>query len=136
MMSQHFRQEVNHLCRGDTLIVQPKNQLPAAGYRRQSRNTAAFTSDSLLWRPATRCPRLAQESRQRDVRLVLKIKNRPVAPHGAADLWQFLASPGRSFLLRQLEILPFRLLVTHPCFMQPRMIVCLETVTPKLAWIT
>lgn len=56
VMPQHLLQKLNHLGRGDPLIVQPEDQLPAAGDGRQSRDAPRL--------PVTRCfgvwPRGAQ----------------------------------------------------------------------------
>src|SRR5580658_5573931 len=119
VMIQHVSQEVNHLVRSNPLLIQGKQEVSSSADRRKGGDSSPFSSDLALGRLSARRPRLAQECRQRNVCLVLKIENRPVFPHCFAYFGQRVFQPLLACLLVCLEVLAFRFLVRQSRFAKP-----------------
>src|SRR5580658_8070695 len=111
MKLQHLSQKMDDLCRSDPFVEQVEQEPSLAAQGRHSRYTPSFASDRHTRRLAAYAPGLTQERRQRDVRFVLKIQNRPEFPHRLANLRHDRPQPFPASLLVGFEILPFRLLV-------------------------
>src|SRR5271157_1537573 len=88
VMIQHVSQKVNHLVRSNPLLTQDKQEVSSSANRRKGGDSSPFSSDLTLGCLSAWCPRLAQECRQRNVCLVLKIENCPVFPDCFAYLGQ------------------------------------------------
>src|SRR3990172_5373762 len=99
VMIEHVSQEVNDLVRSNPLLMQDKQEMPSPADRRKSSNSSTFSGDLTLRGLSAWCPRLAQKCRQGNVRLVLKVKNRPVFPHRFAYLGQRALQPFLTCLL-------------------------------------
>ena len=73
MMLQHLPEEIDHFRRCDPFVVQAKQQVSTPTDGGHRRDSATFAGDFRFRGLAARRPRFAQESRQRHVRLVLKV---------------------------------------------------------------
>src|SRR3989337_115473 len=110
---------MNDFIRGNPFLVQSKQQMATSADCRNGGNSSALSADPRFGSLSPRRPRLAQERRQGNVRLVLKIQNRPVFPHGFADFWQFACQPFQACSVVRLEVLTFWFLVGEPRFPKP-----------------
>src|SRR5579864_3732457 len=119
MMLQHLTKEIDHLLGGNAFLVQPKYQLATTCNCRQRGHTPTLAGHRLLGRFATRCPCLAQQCGQRNVRFVLKVQNCRVFLHRRTYLWQVGLNPGLPLFGGQLKVFSFRLLVGQSGFVQP-----------------
>jgi hypothetical protein len=106
-MLEHLSQEMNHLVRRYPLLVQGRQQMPAFADCRERRDFSPLPRDLGLGGLAPRGPGFAQERRQRNVGLVLKVQDCSVFPHRVANRGQLVLDPFLSRRLVRLEILTF-----------------------------
>lgn len=111
MVLQHLLHEADHFLRRDTLFVQLKNQPTMTIDRRHGRYPTTLARDFLARSLPTRCPRLAQKGRQRDIRFVLKVQQSVKFPHGFADFRGFDPHPFFAGFLVHLEVLTLGFLI-------------------------
>ena len=118
-MTEHLSQEVNDFIRSDPLLVQSKQEVSLLADRRKSGDPSSFSGNLTLGGLSSWCPGLAQERRQRNIGLVLKIENCPVFPHGFTHFRQRTLQPFLTSLVVRLEILTLRFLVCQSRFSKP-----------------
>src|SRR5579872_788378 len=118
MMLQHLLEELDYLGGCDPLVERSKQQVTSTADGRHRGNAAALARHPNRRCLAARCPCLAEQCRQRDVRLVLKIQNRTVFLDRSANPGDFGLQPFLAGLLVNLKILSLRRLIRQARFAQ------------------
>jgi hypothetical protein len=118
VMIQHLGEELDDFSRGDAFLVESKQEVAPTADCRDSSNTATFPSDSDFRRPAPYSPCLAEEGREGNVGLVLKVQDGPEFPHRTANPGDLRSGPSEACALIKFVVLAFGLLVGESCFSQ------------------
>src|SRR5438552_8595296 len=108
---QHLSQELHDFLGSDAPGEQLKYKSSLAAQGGHRCYATPFTGDSRFRCLRPECPRLAQKRGQRNVRLVLKVQNRPEFPYRCANSRRFALEPLLSSVLADFEVSPLRLLV-------------------------
>ena len=87
VMTQHLRQEVNHLVRSDPLLVQGEEEVSLSADCRKGRHSSSFSRNLPFGGLSSWCPCFAQKRRQRDIGFVLKIEISPGISARFHGLW-------------------------------------------------
>ena len=119
MIGQHLTEEVDHLDRGDSLLVKAEEKVAGFANGRHGCDTSPFPRHPGLRRLAAGCPGLAEESGERDVRFILKIQDSTVfsdCPTDSRDLRPNPLLPGLliDFIVRALWLLVRQICIAKP----------------------
>ena len=109
-----FDVKFNDLGRSNSFLVKSKDQGATITDRRHCRNAATQSRHCCFGRVSTRRPSLFQKRRQRNIRLVLKIQNRPVFKYTTLDFRYLIASPMFPNALVCFVVFSFRCLIGQP----------------------
>ena len=119
MMLEHLSEKVNDFGGGNPFFMQSKHQVSASADGRHRGHAAALSGNFPFRRLTAWRPSFSQERCQRDVRLVLKIENRPVFLDRSADFRRLVSQPFPPRLLVNFVVLTLRFLVSQSRFSEP-----------------